>query len=176
MCDFGASAAAGTAATASTTAASVTAYAAIAGALVSAAGIYQQGQNAKKMSDYNADLTKVKADDALSAGAIAEDKQRAKVRQIQGAQTAQMGGSGGVIGEGNFGDILDQTSRFGELDALTTRSNALKAAWGLQTQANADTLQGALAANAGGVNAVGTLLSASPNIYKAGGKNGAGWW
>jgi hypothetical protein len=166
----------GTAAVASTTAASATAYAAIAGALISAAGMYQQGQNAQRMATYNADLTKVKAADALSTGAIAEEKQRAKVRQIEGAQVAQMGGSGGVIGEGNFGDILNQTATYGELDAQTIRSNAMKQAWGLQTQGNADTLQGALAANQGGVNAVGTLLSAAPQVYKAGGKNGAGWW
>jgi len=177
MCDFGASAgvaAAGTTATAATSA--TVAYAAIASALISAAGMYQQGQNTKKMNDYNADLARVKADDAISTGAIAEDKQRAKVRQIAGAQRAQMGASGAVIGEGNFGDILDQTATFGELDAQTIRSNALKQAWGLNTQANADNLQGALAANQGGVNAVGTLLSAAPNVYKAGGKNGAGWW
>ena len=177
MCEPASATAATTAATtASTTAATVTAYAAIASTLASAAGIYQQSQNAKKMSDFNVNLSKVKETDALSSGAAAEEKQRARVRQIEGSQIAQMGASGGVVGAGNFGDILDQTAKYGEMDALTIRSNALKQAWGLQTQSNADSLQGALAANQGGVNAVGTLLSAAPGVYKAGGKSGAGWW
>lgn len=175
MCDFGASAAATTATTATaSTAATMTAYAAIVGAMLSAAGMYQQGQNASKMANYNADLAKVKADDALSAGAIAEDRQRQKVRQIEGAQTAAMGASGAVVGSGSFGDILDQTATYGELDALTIRANAQKQAWGLNSQGSADRLQGALAANQGGVNAVGTLLSASPGVFKAG--QAASWW
>ena len=173
MCFVAAAPAAAGAATAST-AASVTAYAAIIGAMMSAAGMYQQGQNASKMADYNSDLTKVKAADALSDGAIAEDRQRQKVRQIEGAQTAAMGASGAVVGAGSFGDILDQTATYGELDALTIRSNAQKQAWGLNSQASADRLQGALAANQGGVNAVGTLLSASPGIYKQG--QASSWW
>lgn len=150
---------------------------AIVGGVGTAATVYgqvQQGKNAQDMANYNGDLAKVKAADALSAGAIAEDRMRQHVRQVEGAQTAAMGASGGVVGSGSFGDILDQTAKFGELDALTVRSNAYKQAWGFQTQENADRLQGALAANQGGVNAVGTLLSASPGLYKHG--QAAQWW
>jgi phage gpG-like protein len=45
-------------------------------------------------------------------------RMRQHVRQVEGAQTAAMGASGGVVGAGSFGDILDQTAKFGELDAL----------------------------------------------------------
>lgn len=163
--------------------ATIMAVAAVAGAGMSAYGQYQQGQNAEKMANYNADLAEVKATDALSTGAIAEEKQRAQVRQIEGSQAAQMGASGGVVGAGSFGDILDQTAKFGELDSQTIRFNAAKQAWGFGTQAAADRLQGAIAAGNGRMGAMSTLLSSAPGIYKAGqmpgvngATSGAGWW
>ena len=156
--------------------ATVAAWSAIAGTGLMAYGQYRQGQTAQKMANYNADVARVKAADAISAGAIAEQQQRNKTRQILGAQTAAMAASGSVIGSGTNADILDQTVKYGELDAQTIRTNAWKAAFGLETQARADNLQGALAASAGQNRAFTTLISSAPDIYKAGGKNGLGWW
>jgi hypothetical protein len=152
----------------------LTAIAALAGVGTSVAGIYQQGQTQEKIADYNVDLAKVKTADALSAGAIAEDRQRARARQIEGAQIASMGSSGAVVGEGSFGSILDQTVVYGELDSQTVRANALKQAWGLNTQAQADNLQGAMASLQGKYSAASTLLSSAPSVYKSG--QAASWW
>lgn len=144
-------------------------------ALVSAGAAYQQGQNQQEIYDYNADVAKAKADDTVREGVIAEDAHRAKVRQIEGAQRAAMGASGGAMDAGTtFGDLQDQTTKFGELDALTIRSNALKAAWGLRTQAAADQFSGSAAAQMGALQATGSLLSGAAGIYKRGADND--WW
>lgn len=146
----------------------------VASAGMAAYGQYQQGQSAEKMANYNAEVSRVKAADALSTGAIAEERTRAQVRQIKGAQIAAMGASGGEVGAGSFGEILDQTTRFGELDALTVRANALKTAYGFNTQAEADSLQGAMLASQGRFNAAGSLLKSAPDIYSKG--KAADWW
>lgn len=144
-------------------------------ALVSAGAAYQQGQNQQAIYDYNADVSKAKADDTIRSGVIAEDAQRAKVRQIEGAQRAAMGASGGAMDAGTtFGNLQDQTTLFGELDAQTIRSNAMKAAWGLRTQAAADEFSGSAAAQMGKLNATGSLLSGAASIYKYG--SGQDWW
>lgn len=160
-------------------AASLTAVAAIAGASMSAYGLYQQGQQQKALDSYNADLAHVQETDALRQGAVAEERQRQKVRQIMGSQTAAMGASGGVVGSGSFGNILDQTATFGEQDAQQIRTNALRSAWGFGSQATADNYMGNVAASNGIYGAAGNLLNDAPSIYKAGGPTklgGAGWW
>ena len=152
----------------------IAAIAALAGTGMSAYGLYQQGQNAQDMAEYNAKVSQIKAEEAINVGAVEEERHRAKVRQMIGTQAAQMGASGTAVGEGSSGDILEQTSKYGELDAQTIRANAMKRAWGLETQAAADQFEGANAAAMGKTKALGTLLSSSGDIYKAG--KAADWW
>ena len=157
----------------------IMATAAVVGAGMSAYGLYQQGQQQKALNNYNADLAHVQETDSLRQGAVAEERQRQKVRQILGAQSAAMGASGGVAGSGSYGNVLDQTATFGEQDAQQIRTNALRSAWGFGSQSTVDNYQGSIAASNGMYGAAGTLLNAAPSIYKAGGPTklgGAGWW
>lgn len=175
----GGAAAAGTAAAGTTAAAagssSLLTGAALAGTAMTAYGQIQKGKAEGEMADYNANVTTQRSNEALQMGSIAEEQQRNKVRQVEGSQTAAMGASGAVAGSGSFGSVLDQTSQFGEMDALTVRNNALKQAWGLQTQAVGDQLQGSYARQGAGISAMGSLLSGSVNAYGVGTNWGKGF-
>jgi len=76
-----------------------------------------------------------------------------------------MATTGLEVDSGSFGDILADTAKFGELDAQTVRTNALKEAWGLQIDATNDRLQGSMAGKAGKMNAAGTLLSGASQAF-----------
>lgn len=139
---------------------------------ISAYSAYQQGQTAKDVANYNAQVADYQAKDTIARGGIAEDQQRQKTRQIMGAQRAQMGASGAVADSGSFGDILTNSAQFGEMDALTIRNNAMRQAWGSSTQAANDRFQGEAAARAGTMNAVGTVLGGAGDIYMSKSR----WW
>lgn len=139
--------------------------AALSGTAISAYGAYQQGQNARKVAEYNATVNEFQAKDALERGGIESDRQRARTRQIKGAQIAAMGGSGATVGEGTLGDVLDQTATMGELDARTIETNALREAWGLKSQAGLGRAQGEAAAQAGMLQGFGTLIAGGAQAY-----------
>lgn len=139
---------------------------------ISAYSAYQQGQTAKKVAEYNATVADYQAKDAIARGGIAEDQQRQKTRQIMGAQRAQMGASGAAADSGSFADILTNSAQFGEMDALTIRNNAMRSAWGSSTQAQNDRFQGDMAARAGTMNAVGTVLGGAGDLYMSKSR----WW
>ena len=138
---------------------------ALAGTAVSAYGAYQQGQTQKKIANYNAKVGELNADDAIQRGAIAADQQRAKVRQILGTQRAVMGASGAEVGSGTLGKVLEQTSTLGELDARQIEVNAQREAWGLRTQGALGRVEGDAAAEAGTLNAFGSLLTGGSQAY-----------
>lgn len=145
----------------------------VAGTLMGAAGAIQSGNAAKAAGDYNAQVAennKIVAErqaaDALARGQIAEDEQRRKTMAIKGAQRAALGASGVALDSGSPLDILGDTAAFGELDALTIRSNAEREAYGYRVQgmnfeaeAGLARAQGKAAQTAGYVGAGGTLLS-----------------
>ena len=135
------------------------------GAGASAYSQYQQGQFAKEMGERNAQVQDAKALEAVRMGSVAEERQRAITRQTMGAQRAAMAGTGLEVDSGSFGDILADTAKFGELDAQTVRTNALKEAWGLQTDALDSRIQGRMAGKAVTMNAAGTLLSGASQAF-----------
>ncbi|SBW12694.1 exported hypothetical protein [uncultured Alphaproteobacteria bacterium] len=121
------------------------------GALGSVAGMVQQGQAAQATANYQskvaANQAKVagyQAEDALARGDVAERQQRLQVRQLAGKQRAEMGASGAALDSSSFADTLGDTAEYGELDALTIRSNAEKEAWGYRTAAAGQQGQAAL--------------------------------
>lgn len=73
------------------------------------------------------------AGDAVQRGEVAVQRQRDLTGQRIGTQTAALLGQGTDL-EGSPTDILGDTKRAGELDALTIRSNAAREAWGYQVQ------------------------------------------
>lgn len=125
----------------------------------------EQSKFAKEMGVRNAQVDQAKADEAVRIGSINEERQRAITRQTMGAQRAAMASTGLEVDSGSFGDILADTAKFGELDAQTVRTNALKEAWGFQGEATNSRLQGSMAGRAGTMNAAGTLLSGASQAF-----------
>lgn len=134
---------------------------AIAGSAMTAYGQIQQGRAAEKAAEYNAEVANLQAKDAVNRGNIEAEKQRLKAQQVAGAQRAAMGASGAQVDSGSFADILVDTATTGEKDAQTIRTNAMRQAWGLETQADIDLYQGKQAKSAAYMAAGGTLLTSA---------------
>lgn len=88
--------------------------------------------------DYNANVAELQATDAIERGREQESRFRAGVKQLIGAQRAEIGASGTDVGFGSAIDVQEDQAFLGELDALTIRTNAAREAWGYKVQA-ADT-------------------------------------
>lgn len=134
----------------------------------------KQGIRQKQQADYNAEVSRLQGMDAINRGNAASEQQRMKVRQMQGAQRAAMGGSGGDVDAGTFGDIQLDTLTLGETDAQNIRTNALREAWGYKAQATNYTMAGddALASASEKASyyrgqAYGTLLTAGGKFGKS---------
>ncbi len=139
--------------------------ASLVGTGLTAYSAYQQGQYTKDIANHNAQVDNLKTTEALNMGADAQAQQRARTAQILGAQRAAFGASGLQGDSGSAGDILADTARMGEQDAQTVRTNALKQAWGYQQDALSEQGQGEMAARAGSLNAMGTLLGGGAQAY-----------
>lgn len=115
--------------------------AAVAASALTAYGQIQAGQAAKQAGDYNSAVARNneiianrQAEDATKRGDIAADEQRRKTARIGGAQKAAIGAAGVALDSGTALDIFGDTAAFGELDALTIKSNATREAYGYQAQ------------------------------------------
>ncbi len=122
----------------------------------------------------NAVSEKYAADDAMARGAVEEQKQRDRARKVMGEQRAALAANGMDATTGSGSQILTDSAGFGEFDAIVARNNAMKQAYGFDTQADNLRAQGAAARKAGTNQAVGTALTAGSSIYSSGAK--AGYW
>lgn len=132
---------------------------------VSAAGQYQQGQSQKKAAEYNAEMDKRAADDALQRGSIDAAKIKENTRKLISTQIANSGASGFDSSTGTPLDLSVEAKGYGELDALTTINNAQRVASGQMAQSELDRFQGKAAARAGTMGAAGTLISGAASSY-----------
>lgn len=159
-----------------------------AAAVFSAYAANEQGKQSQynlnyqaKVDQNNAQIQSFAADDAAKRGQLAEDAHRDRVRQVLGTQKAAMAASGGDLTDQSSINVLSDTSRAGELDALTIRANAAREAWGLKVgESNSlndsafATTAGSQAATAGRAQAGSTLLSGSAQAYSNYNKNNSG--
>ncbi len=138
----------------------------LAGGGLQAYGQYQSGRANERLMDYNARLAEQQAEDALARGREAEGLQRLKTRVTIGSQRARMAASGvDISAEGSAIDLVADTARLGELDALTIRNNAAREAWGYRTQATDYRMRGDIARTEGTYGAIGTLLTTGSRAY-----------
>ncbi len=116
--------------------------AAIGSAVVGGIGTMMQAQASASQAAYQAQVARNNqiiaqrnAADALKRGEVEEDKVRQRTAAILGQQRARLAGQGSVLDEGSPLDIQMDTAGLGELDALTTRSNYQREAYGQEVQA-----------------------------------------
>jgi hypothetical protein len=107
-----------------------------AGAASTAAGVHAQesAESQAGLSDYNAQVADLQAQDALDRGTVAEDQYRVGVRGMIGKQRADIAGGNIDVGSGSAVDVQHDAAFLGELDALTIRTNAAREAWGFKVQ------------------------------------------
>lgn len=103
------------------------------GTAMSAYGMYQQGQAAKKQAEYQASVSRnnqaiaeQNAKAALARGEAEEERHRDKVSLLHGRQTSLLSAGGVDISDPDSSavDVLVGTMELGELDAQTIRHNS----------------------------------------------------
>lgn len=145
--------------------ATIMAVTAVASAAISGYSQYQAGQSQKKAGEYNAEMQRRQAQDALQRGAIEGAAKQDRARKIASQQAEGMAMSGVSIDTGTPLALLTETAGLGELDALRSRNNAQREAWGLNTSAELDEYHGKMAGRAGTLNAAGTFLGGASDAY-----------
>lgn len=132
-------------------------------------GKYQQ-----QVANNNAILAEQNATDAYRRGALEEEKHRATVRRAIGSQRAALAANGLDLGTGTPVDLVTESAKFGEMDALTIRANAAREAWGFQSSAEQYRADGRAARASGNNAANGTLLTTGASLF--GGVANAGFF
>jgi hypothetical protein len=154
----------------------IAAIAAVVGTGVSIYSSVQSGKSQKDAAEYNAEMDRRRAQDALQRGANDAAAVKDRARRIASAQVEGAAMSGVAINSGTPLALLTETAGLGELDRLRTINNARREAWGLKAQSVLDEFQGSTAQRIGYLNAAGTLLNSGANAYfsKPGAKSGHG--
>jgi hypothetical protein len=136
-----------------------------------ASAVAAADESQAELSDYNANVAKQQAQDALDVGAQQENQYRTQVRTLIGSQRAGFAANNVDVGFGSAVDTTADAAKLGELDALQIRTNAARQAWGfnvqaqdLTTEAGIQRKQGAAAIAAGNAQATGTEFNAATSV------------
>lgn len=146
-------------------AAIVAASTAMVGAGVSGYAAVKSGESQKEAMDYNAEMDRQKAQDALQRGAIDAAAKQDRARKIASTQAEGAAMSGVSLDTGTPLALLTETAGLGELDKLRSINNAQRVAWGMNAQADLDKYQGEGAQTAGYLNGAGTFLNGAASSY-----------
>lgn len=127
-----------------------------------------------RISDINAKLAEVSAEQELAKGRQEQLQLQTAVENLKGSQRASMAASGIVLGEGTAKNIIDSTDYMAEQDMATIRANAARAAFGYRTQGmNYQAQAGASRAASAGISpamaGVSTFLTGAGSV-------GANWY
>jgi hypothetical protein len=133
------------------------------GAGLSAYSAYQEGQDAKAASQYNAQIARESAAMTETAGALDVERQRKGVKSLVGTQRARYGASG-IEMTGSPLDVIFNTSLEGELDAQVIDWNSKVRARGYMSQAEYDDRLAGIYERSGAMRAGSTLLTQGANI------------
>jgi hypothetical protein len=156
---------------------------AVAGLVLGVAGGVQQANAQQAQANYSAQVSEnnaksaeVMALDAHRRGAEAEERQRMLTRQRIGAQRVALAANGLDIGTGTAVDLVAETAGFGEMDALTIRTNAAREAWGYKVEAfdhrkraEITRREGVMAAESGRAMQSASRWQAGSTLFSAGG-------
>ena len=132
--------------------------------------IEAQGEYQASMLDISAGFSDLKAEDAIKRGKRRAREIKKKARQIIGSQRVSLAGQGISLSDGSALAIQEDTAEMAELDAITTKNNAWKEAWGHRVKSFDLRNQSRLAKMASQSKARNTMmtsgLSAATTFYK----------
>jgi hypothetical protein len=104
------------------------------GGVIGAAGHLQAGEMNQQLSEYNARVADLQADDALARGRDLEGRLRLKGKQLIGTQRVRLAAQGIDVTRGSALDVQADTAAELERDIITVRNNAAREAWGYRVQ------------------------------------------
>lgn len=128
-------------------------------------GSYEAGKTRSLLFRANADIAAQQSRSELEAGAYNEQSVRMRGAALQGQQVAQIGASN-LQQAGTPSQVVASTAMVNEMDALQTRNNAMRKAWGFQVQQASDTFQSKQAGSAGVNEGFGSILSGGAKAYE----------
>lgn len=129
-------------------------------AFVTSLGQLQAGFGAHEASRYQARMLSQAARVEQQQAGAREEAQRRMARRVLGSQRAAFGQAGTGTG-GSAADVMAQSARDAELDALTIRYEGDLRARGMMAEAEGQRYAGRQARRAGYFQATGTLLGAA---------------
>lgn len=139
--------------------------AAVASTVLAAGGAVAQGQQQRKMANYQANQAQADAEAQRAAAKVEADKIRKAGREQAAAANAALAASGVETGEGTALRITSGITGDAEEDAYTTIMNGYNQGARLNAQAQADRISGRNASTSGYINAGSSLLSAGGKAY-----------
>lgn len=142
---------------------SLMAAAAVASAYQAKASARVQAKGAK----FNAEMARLKREDAIQRGQQAEHIQRQKTSALVGHQRALIGASGAAVGEGVAAILIEDSLAAGEMNALQVRNNAAREAWGYETQAIQSEFAASSASKLGNIGVGASLLGGASQVAGA---------
>lgn len=145
-----------------------------AGALMGGVAQYEAGETRRTLFNQNAGIADQQALSEVKAGNYNENAVRLRGAAMTGQQIAQTGASGLQQG-GTPSQVVASSAAINEMDALQTRNNALRRAWGFQVQGASDRAQAGFAQDAAEMNAAGTILGGGAKGYTES-KAAGGWF
>lgn len=105
---------------------------------LSAAGQFQRSEEEYQLARQQARFTRMEAGHAREVGAWHEQRSRLQAGQVRGAQHVALAASGVDPTVGTPSALLQETAAMSEFEAAMIRTNAARAAWGLESQADID--------------------------------------
>lgn len=135
-----------------------------AGGILGAYGSIQSGNANQRLAEREADVLEYRASLAEEQGKFGAESVRKQGKAIQGAQKTGYASQGVVVGDGSSGQVLEQTAKLSEQDALQIKLNAAREAWGMREQAKVTRYQGDLAKLKGRLDAIGGLLGTGGSV------------
>lgn len=134
--------------------------------IVSTVGAITSADNQRRMANYNADLAAMQADERRKEAAFRAEREAEKNEALKARQRLAFN-LAGVTPEGTPTDLLMDTTKKMELDALAIRYGGASSGSSLETQAQLSRMQGQAAGSAGWWNAGSGLLSGATKMQAA---------
>lgn len=135
-----------------------------AGGLISGVSQYESGKTRSELLGVNAEVADAQARSEESAGGYNANLSRLKGQRTMGQQVSAIGANNLTQGGTNVNVVAD-TARATELDALTIQNNAGRRAWGFGVQGASDRFQSKLSEDAGILSGAGDVIGAAGRIY-----------
>jgi len=143
--------------------------------LFGALGAIEQGKMQRSMARINAQFAEIQAADAIARGAETEGNFRGQIRQLIGKQKSTYAAANvDLSAGGSVEDVIGETARIGEQDAMQIRLNALRESFGYKMQSVNATAQGRMSKAQSLTEAGGTLLAGGAQIFSMASKFGFG--